>query len=395
MQYVALVFDYACLGNDAELAGEVAARSFPAGAPIPAAPEQRAVVGGSEVSWKEARALDKVQSSQGGFLLYKLGQALHVLQASYFHQGVPDTPQLAPWFKCDPSLAWAHPRARGGWNSHAADLTLRWPAETLQMAKASYDALLRFPPIGSVVRQARPWEKVRPLLDGFIRAGTKAEKQAWFAAQGITDTSFLAGISLKDGATPFDLEWGGRRLPRLAALQSRQHFIDPVLLDFFGRFFSAWLTGDDFDAVVREFAGPAASAAAKAGSDAGVDRNDLAARLRLWRMRDHGAVADLAHTSQPLTARQQATVTSLARAPRALASHANAADAVFPLVTNGKDASPLLPFIVREAPASPRGQARAVAVAKLKHAPYDTLGVVAEQGDSGWKVIAIVSTVDH
>jgi len=47
------------------------------------------------------------------------------------------------------------------------------------MAKATYDALIRYPVIGTRQRSAAPWEKVRPLLDGFIKASTKAEKQAW------------------------------------------------------------------------------------------------------------------------------------------------------------------------------------------------------------------------
>ena len=60
-----------------------------------------------------------------------------------------------------------------------------------------------------------------------------------------------------------------------------------------------------------------------------------------------------------------------------------------------KVASPLLPFIVRKAPPSSAGLERAVAIAKLRHAPYDTVGIVAEQAAGNWKVISIVGTVDH
>jgi hypothetical protein len=36
-----------------------------------------------------------------------------------------------------------------------------------------------------------------------------------------------------------------------------------------------------------------------------------------------------------------------------------------------------------------------VAVAKVKHAPYDTIGLVAERNSAGWKIVSLVSSVDH
>lgn len=393
MQYVALLFDYACLGRDTELAGEVSAHHYPSAGPLPGPPEQRTVAAGSEQARKEVRETENTRSDQAGFLLQKLGHALHVLQESFFHQGVPDTPQPGPLFSCEPTLSWAHPRARGGWNSHAADLTARWPAETAQMAKATYDALLRYPVIGKTARKPKPWDQVRPLLDGFIKATTKAQKQAWFVAQGIADVSFLGGTSLKDGTQPFELEWPHRRLPKLPALQSRQHETEPALLDFYSRFFRAWLSTTDFEQVAAEYAAQAGGASGKENSPSA--RTELAARLLLWRIRDHGAVADLAHAPERLSARQLGVLAKLARAPSALARYANPADAVFPLVTNSAVASPLLPFIVRKAPASATGNERAVAIAKLRHLPYDTIGVVAEQIGGTWRVISIAAAVDH
>ncbi|MEO6744717.1 MAG: hypothetical protein ABIN08_09580 [Caldimonas sp.] len=393
MQFVALVFDYACLGRDPELAKEVSGRSYPSARQAPAAPAQRAVVAGGDVARAEVVRLDTVNSSQGGFRLYELGQALHVLQDSYAHEGTPDAPQYPSLFACDPEMTWAHPKARGGWSSHAADLTSRSATETADMAKATYDALIRYPVIGTKQRTAAPWEKVRPQLDGFIKASTKAEKQAWFASQGNTDPSFLSGISLSDGPQPFTLEWGGRRLPKLTALQSRQHETDPKLLDFFNRFFVDWLSRDDFDALAEANLG--AASAAKPDKGVVADRIELAARLRLWRIRDHGAVAELAHAPTPLTRKQLGAITILAKSPAALARYPEPSEALFPLVTNTKVASPLLPFIVRKAPPSSTGLERAVAIAKLRHAPYDTVGIVAEQAAGSWKVISIVGTVDH
>jgi hypothetical protein len=394
MQFVALLFDYACLGRDPELAKEVAQRSYPSARQAPAPAAQRVVVAGGDVARAEVARLDAVQPSQGGFRLYELGQALHVLQDSFAHEGAPDVPQFPSLFTCDAEMAWTHPKTKGGWSSHAADLTSRAPAEIAQMAKATYDALLRYPVIGTKQRTAAPWDKVAPQLDGFINATTKAEKQAWFVAHGIADVSFLAGISLPDGAQPFGLEWGGRRLPKLPALQSRQHETDPALLDFFDRFFVDWLSADDFDALAAANLGGAASAP-RVDKAVLAERAELAARLRLWRVQDHGAVAELAHAPAPLTRRQLTTLATLTKSPAALARYPQPSEALFPLVTNTKVASPLLPFIVRQAPPSAGGNTRAVAIAKLKHAPYDTVGVVAEKAAGSWKVIAVVGAVDH
>jgi len=55
----------------------------------------------------------------------------------------------------------------------------------------------------------------------------------------------------------------------------------------------------------------------------------------------------------------------------------------------------LLPFFVSTG-VTPHGKdARAIALVKLRHVPYDTLGVVAEKTAGRWRVMSIVSVVDH
>jgi len=56
--------------------------------------------------------------------------------------------------------------------------------------------------------------------------------------------------------------------------------------------------------------------------------------------------------------------------------------------------SPLLPFYVKAVTADGTNP-RAVAVVKFRHIPYDTLGVIAERIDNRWRVMSIVSVVDH
>ena len=54
---------------------------------------------------------------------------------------------------------------------------------------------------------------------------------------------------------------------------------------------------------------------------------------------------------------------------------------------------PMLPYIVRALPTA-GGAQRMIAIARLKHAPYDTVGWIAEQRGDRWVLIDMVSSVD-
>jgi hypothetical protein len=275
-------------------------------------------------------------------------------------------------------------------------LTMYWPADTIAMAKATYDVLTQYPTVSGAKRTPRNWEEIRPVLDRFVAASTKSEKRAWFASQGIDDVSFLEGISLRDGAQPFALHWPGRKLPPLGSSQSRQHYVQADLLDFFNRFFARWVSSTDFDAMVTEF-GPIASphdGNSQSAVPKPMAKAELATRLKLWRLRDHGRIANLAHSVQPLTARERATVDAVAKEPNAYARFDRPADAFFPLLPRGNDASPLLPFFVARVGTAGENPT-AVAVTKFRYLPYDTVAVVAEQIGGRWRVVSIDSTVDH
>jgi hypothetical protein len=264
------------------------------------------------------------------------------------------------------------------------------------MAKATYDVLTRYPLLSGARRTARSWDQIRPLLDGFITASTKAEKKRWFVSHGIGDVSFLEGISLRDGAPPFGLKWKGRKLPPLATPQSRQHDVDADLLDFFNRFFAQWVATDDFDALAAAFGPDFGPHNGKPPSSSlPVSRPELAARLKVWRVRDHGRVAEIAHWPQVLTESQRTTLDAIGKERNAYAHYEAPAAAFFPLLPRGKDVSPLLPFLVSTAVTPDGSNPRAVAVAKLRHVPYDTLGVLAERIGGRWRVISILSVVDH
>ncbi|MFL6663834.1 MAG: hypothetical protein ACJ8G7_16805, partial [Rhizobacter sp.] len=358
----------------------------------------------------------------------KLGVALHPLQDSWAYQGIPDVPKPLPGvLDCDAGLAWASPASRGGWNSHRADATWAWPAETLAMAAATYDVLMRYPAIGGATRSPKPWTAVAPMLAGFTKAKTKAEKRAWFETNGIADVSFLEGLSLPDGQQPFELRWPGRKLPTLTSVVSTQHRIAPDLLDFFSRFFDRWIATSDFDSLAAEYGGtgtgtgtkaeakdnnkandnndaadnkPKAKNADKAKRPAAhstqsADARELAARLKVWLIRDHGSVADLAHAAAPLTARQLTALDAQVRKPNAYAHYDASRLGYFPLLPKEEEASPLVAFLITPLPAAPGTAPRAVATVKFRHAPYDAVEVLAEKAAEHWRVVSIASTVEH
>ena len=393
MQFLDLSFVYGGLAPNDDSSQQVSRYHYPTAGPVPGPPETRTVIPGSAIA---ARAIDEAINApkgQQGVMLFRLGVGLHTLQDSWAHQGVTDTAQIeGDLFKCDPTRFWAHPRARGGFASHKADHTAAWPEDAMAMAMATYNVLLRYPVI-TEPRTPKDWNQLKPLVEPFVKATTKSDKRAWFAAQGIADASFLEGTSLKDGAQPFREKWVGRKLPPLPSADSRQHYVDGDILDFLNRFFGEWMTTDDLNRLAASVAAAPAERAALGFVPYGT--TEIAAQLKLWRMRDHGAVAEMAHAPKRLTARQTALVDAMAKAPDALVRYAAATEAFFPLVTKGKDASPLLPFIVGNAPPSPQGNRRVVATAKLRHAPYDVVAVVAEKVGDRWRIIAFASAVDH
>ena len=270
-----------------------------------------------------------------------------------------------------------------------------WPTDTVSMAKATYDILTQYPELEGFKREPRSWDDIRPALSRFVAASTKAEKKNWFVAEGLGDVSFLDGISLPDGPQPLDLKWPGRKLPPLKTVQSRQRDVPAEVLGFYSRLFGRWLSVTDFEALASDVGADMGKPGKRNLSPVRLTRAELVQRLRAWRIRDHGRVAEIAHSLQPLTASQRASLAEAGKGPNAYARYGSPAEGLFPLLPRGPKASPLLPFFVGLQPAAKGQNARALAVAKFRHAPYDTLAVVAEKIEGRWRVISIESAVDH
>jgi hypothetical protein len=395
IQFIETVSAYACGGRDPTAAASVELHHFPSATAVPAPAERRTVVPGNEAAWKPFEELLRLGTGKEGLLLYKLGEALHALQDSWSNQGVPTVPSLFEGaLPCAGDLAWAASAARGGARSHRPDQTAEWPADTLAMAEASYRALTRYPAIAGVKRTPRPWHEVATSLAAFARAATKAAKAHWFQEHGVDDVSFVTMLSLPDGGPLALGEWTGRRLPPLASIESRQNGVEPALLKFANEFFEKWIGSDDFQATAVAF-GSDSQSAEKSTAAARAHLRDLATRLQLWRLRDHGAAAALAHAQQPLSPAQLKQSAALAAKPNAYAREESAADAVLSMLPHVAEPMPIVPFVLQPLSGARDLVQRAAATVKFRNAPYDTVVVLFERRASRWRVMALDALVEH
>jgi hypothetical protein len=376
MSTLALLPEYACIVKDDAVAREIQERHYPSKAKVPADPHDRAVEPGSPAAREVlAKTLQAAKGHEAEYLGL-FGAALHPLQDSWAHSGVPAAPSFGS-IGCDSKLA-AVPPVRGNGGPHAADLTFVSPVPTVAMAKATYDALTAFPPVKGEHRTAQDWSSLEPVVRAFAEARSKTAKREWFVKQGIADTNFLEAITLPDGAKPGALHFDGRQLPPLEKAASMQYDVPLDAREFFDRLIVGWLGKEPVEAIV----GSSPRAA------------QLAARLKVWKLRDHGTSARLAHLTRPFTAAEIAQVNALSKQPEANVAVAPE-QAFFPLVTHTPNPSPLLPYILHSLPGQGASAPRAIAIARLKHAPRDTIGLIAEKSPSGWTLVDVVSVVDQ
>ncbi|VWC53278.1 DUF6765 family protein [Burkholderia lata] len=384
IEYMTSPLQFACLSRFAPDAQDAQSAHYPGETRVPAAAAARVVVPDSPASRSLVDVtLRRAEGRNAGFMLGEFGRALHALQDAWAHQGTPSVPDWRRYgIDCDAGLAMAAPVERGGPAGHAAEMTWRWPVDTEAMAKSTYLQMIRYPKIDDAPRNALPWEQVRPMLAGFIDARTKHAKSGWFVANGVKDTSFLDGTSLPDGPAWQAVRWHGRRDVPKPASPGAQSGVDKGLVDFYARFFDDWVTTSPVDKRWLP-----ALAAGRTGKPDGL----LVGRLTGWRLRDHGAYLAIEAPSQPT-----ASASAILRNRASFAVFKSLNDAVLPLVVEGDKPSPILPFLVFPLPASADGNKRAVALIKLLDAPYDTIGVIAEQGSgAGWKVRGLISSSDY
>lgn len=386
LEYQALAIEAVCAGRFPEAAARAQRLHFPSVQAVPAPPERRAVEAGSGAARQALTALNAQLPGKEHLLLGRFGEALHPLQDSWSNAGVPDVPAVRGLLDCDPTLASAAPASRGGWASHDADRTARWPAEVLAMADASYRAMLAYPPVQGRARAPAAWSTLVAPVAAFAVATTKTEKRRWFVDQGLADTRFLGSTSLPDGPDPGPLAWPLDRFPPLPGDASTQFDAPPDARAFVDTLLRRWLGAEPVEAVVFDAMGLDAPARARPPAAA----RDLAARMTLWKFKDHGRALTLASTA-PLTAGQRQAIAAAARAPGALLAPGPVGAAVLPVQADGPEASPLLPYVLRPLPDA----SRMIAIARLRHAPYDNVGWIVAQRGARWVLVDMVALPTH
>lgn len=395
MSTLNVVLEYACLARDATVARRVQERHYPSSKPVPAPADARPVEKGSaSARAKLHQTITEAKGKEAQYLgLY--GAALHPLQDSWSHDGVPSAPPVTPpGIVCDPSLFSGPPR--GGDDLHAGDHTASSVERALEMSKATYEALQSFPPVDGAARQAWPWPSIEAQVRAFASAKTKSEKHAWFVKSGIQDTGFLEATTLPDGKLDKPFIYDGRQLPQLAGPGSRQQGVDKEAIAFFDSFIAKWLSAPLAEGVIEDSTHPQGKASPKETAQAQrANRAQLVARLNLLKMRDHGAASALVHRSTPLTRRELRRVSEMSSRKDALVRVDSLEQAVIPLVALGPDPSPLLPYVLRALPPRTDGVRLAVAVLRLKHIPYDTVALVARDGGAGWQLSNVFVMVDQ
>lgn len=385
---VALVYHAACKAAKDKVASEEVQRiHFPGEGAVPGPPKQRAVKAGSTAARAELEAALQIPTDTPEHRLRRFGKSLHPFQDSWSHRGEPDSPFDFP-AGCDRDYSWGHPAARGGWRSHAADLTHRDPSSALAMAEATHGALCDYRRRVLGERCGPKFELLAPDVTELLRAGNKTDKAAWFRSRGFDDVRFLHATNVRDGGRPPPRHEPIRQTPAgpTQAPQSRSEALPRTpAADFMRRFFQAWMTRNDLDTVAEEWiALDGYRADLGHGAVRRIGAVTAEAQLRLWRVRDHGAV-ESALDGHDLSSRVYSTIPERLRIGEAPYPSLDAA--LLPLDADG------LPIASWMSTRHHDREQLLVGAARFRHAPGDLVIVVAGRVDGQFKVVTIESIV--
>jgi hypothetical protein len=301
------VITYACEGRDVLASRFVQEHHFPSYGPIPSDASKRVVVPGLTDNaanlWARKEIAAVVRGVSPEWALRTFGNSLHPLQDSWAHQGEPDMPM----YPCSKQLAWGHPKARGGWRKHDADLTYKHEADTLATAKKTDEMMLAYRKArGMSVSAAPSWASLEPAVKAFADAKTKEEKRTWFESDpevpfsSYSKQDFLDQISLPKKESFF--HFSGVTHPQKEitlvsqSLSSRQMCVE----DFVKQFLTIWIEERDFKGALQ-FIDTGAVAASLRGEEvpsqlANIEPATLAeTMLASWLVADHGAVNLFGH----------------------------------------------------------------------------------------------------
>jgi hypothetical protein len=284
-----LVAFHVCLFRDEGASALVRDHHFPSIGAVPSDPASRVVMAGSNQAAhiSQDRITSPLESADAN--LREFGSGLHPFQDSWSHQGEPDPPLGT---LCSKKLSWGHPKARGGYKLHNADLTYLYVKDTISMAKGTYDLLCKYR-AKIADDHCRSFGAIEPDVRQFAKARTKSAKASWFKSHSISDVRFLSTVNLPDDGE----EWEAVRLALfLKDVQQTQSSTEINSVEAKGMhdFLADWFTGSDIYSVAKKWygAGPDVHAY-MAGTFLHANWQRFAHQLGAWRVRDHGLVVAL------------------------------------------------------------------------------------------------------
>ncbi len=383
---ISLVKHSACYGRDPIVSREVRKIHFPSEAPVPSEPADRKVDPGSDAARSAYQRVLAVPAKSEEENLNALGQALHPLQDSWSHQGIPDSP-LSP--ACDRKLSWGHPEKRGGWRSHQADIAHRYSGDALRMAEATYSALCESRKKLYSTTCQRQFNSISAEVFTLVQLNTKAAKAAWFKERNFSNVAFLYATSVPDGNTKAGHEPSDYSSASLSPIRKSNEGALPNSPEaaFMRAFFHRWMTSNDITSVVKEFfALNAYRDNLGSGEARQIAQFSAEVQLRFWRVRDHGLI------QQSLEGDHNLIVRPLQGVPTVIEQgdqpYPQLGDALLPLDASGL---PIATWTTRRED----GSVLWVGAARIRHAPYELVIVVAERIDGVPRVVSLSSTVTN
>jgi len=372
-----LVIHYACGGKSEPTASKLVQKNhFPGDGPVPGPAKDRHVEPGSFEARRQSLNQIEHPSANIETSIQEFGGGLHVLQDSWSHRGIPDSPLP---LVCDRNFSWGHPADRGGWKRHRADLTKAFPKDAIAMAQATFNQICEYS--NKVLKnscQQNSFKLLAPEVQTFATAETKTQKREWFLRHGIQGTDFLDDTSLATGGR-FQL-FASKKRPVRSNLKAMDKSEEA---QFMVNFFSNWMRNADLSGVVKEQIAPDGFRVGIGSEESeNIKPDEIYTMLMLWRSRDHGAVAEALHESRGL-----ALAGKIDNLKELTAPYESVEDALLPL---GRDGQPIVVTTIED-----RGEPLVVAVVRFSQAPHDSIFVFARKLNGRLAVVGMTAAVEH
>lgn len=399
---------------------------FPAPEHVPNQPSARAVQPGQYAQsnggnrWTRQEILDRTRTLSPPVRLERFGSSLHPLADSWSHAGHPDVPDPLI-FRCRrPELVWSHPRSRGGWKSHDADLTYLHLNDTLETAETAHQFMIDFLQVHRqfAAHPSTKWASIEPRVRDFARRATRDAKFDWFMSEDelykidpdeglpydafTTYPCFLEETSLEKRRRSDDHERTRCAEPEGDTQADGREALAPPPLPLENKpespwFFAydlldTWLVSRNIEEVLDDMSNmPSITSGYATGQGVLEDRDLVEVLLQMFLIEDHGVVNRLGHGGDDIADLREALRNPFftAAGPLPQATYDSLAEVAsstcsslpFDLIRNDFDS--------KNANGEPITIESYLVTFRLRHAPRDLMLLTIERWDDKWQLTSI------